>query len=53
MKAIDKLGLTEFKRKAKTFCLESNEMETEDIAKTKEAINYIVVWLCELEDQVR
>lgn len=49
MKAIDKLGLVEFKRKAKTFYIESDEMNTEDTAKMKEAINYIVVWLCELE----
>ena len=51
MKAIDKRGLVEFKQKAKTFYLESGEMDTEDTAKMKEAINYILVWLSELEDK--
>ena len=51
MKAIDKWGLLEFKQKAKTFYLESDDIDSKDIAKMKEAINYILVWLCELEDK--
>lgn len=51
MKAIDKWGLLEFKQKAKTFYLESDDNDTKDIAKMKDAINYILVWLCELEDK--
>jgi len=50
MKAIDRLGLIEFKQKARTFYLESDDNDTKDIAKMKEAINYILIWLCELED---
>ena len=52
MIAIDKLGLIEFKQKAKTFYLESDENDTKDIVKMKEAINYILFWLCELEDKL-
>ena len=52
MKAIDKLGLIEFKQKAKTFYLESDDNDAKDIAKMKKAINYIfLIWLCELEDK--
>ena len=50
MNAHDKWGLIEFKQEAKTFYLESNDTDTKDIAKIKEAINYILVWLCELEE---
>lgn len=50
MKAIDKEGLIEFKQKAKTFYLESDDNDTKDIAKMKGAINYILVWLYELEE---
>jgi len=50
MKAIDKWGLIGFKQKAKTFYFESDDIDSKDIKDMKEAINSIVVWLCELEE---
>ena len=50
MNAHDKWGLIEFKQKAKTFYLESDDTDTKDIANMKEALNYVLIWLCELEE---
>ena len=51
MNGFDKMGLIEFKQKAKSFYLSEDLHDSKDIAEMKEAINYIVLWLCELEEE--
>jgi len=45
------MGLIEFKQKAKSFYLSEDKHDRKDIADMKEAINYIMLWLCELEEE--
>jgi hypothetical protein len=50
MKGIDRFGLLEFKQRAKSFYLSEDVRDDADIAEMKDAINNIVTWLRELEE---
>ena len=49
MNGFDKM--IEFKQKAKSFYLSEDLHDSKDVTEMKEAINYIVLWLCELEEK--
>lgn len=54
MSAIDRLGLIEFKnqtKKQKTL-FEEELGDSNKIVKMKDKINYILLWLCEIEEKL-
>ena len=53
MKAIDKAGLIQFKHDAmKGHYFKEKEGDREEIAEIKETINGVILWLCELEEEI-
>lgn len=51
MKAYDKLGFLEFKQMVRSVNLEEHTKRCQNAEQLRELLEYVLIWLCELEDQ--